>query len=198
MMKLILENWNKYLNEGMSDTIPVEWLTREVLDEVANSYKTQSIPESELGGIIWDKLHDMGVEEISPIKNFQSDSLLHRWIVLDAVNHAESIAQGYRGKAALDATRSWLADPSEENRQVTQRAIIDLLDHTQSTGGYTAYCASMAATVGILHDYAIVYATDCIAAASSSSRQEARDTALLRFRVLAALDEKGILPEPKL
>jgi hypothetical protein len=196
-MKLLFESWKKFMNEGMSYMIPAEWLTREVLDDLANSYGTQSLPKTELGNVIWDKLHDMGVEEISPIKNFKSDSLLHRWIVLDAVNSAESIAQGYRGKAALAATRSWLADPSEENRQVTRRAIIDLSHHTQSTGGYTAYYASMAATVGVLHGYAIVYAANCIAAASSSSQQDARDTALLRFRVLAALDEKGILPEPK-
>lgn len=48
MMKLILESWNKYLNEGMSDTIPVEWFTREVLDDVANSYQTQSLPKPKL------------------------------------------------------------------------------------------------------------------------------------------------------
>ena len=199
-MKLIVENWKKYLNEGMSYTIPVEWLTREVLDDVANSYansyETQSLPKSELGGIIWDKLHDMGVEEISPnIENFKNGSRLHRWIVLDAFNSAKSIAQGARGKAALAATRSWLANPSEENRRATRRAIIDFVDHAQSTGGYTAYHAAFATLPADYLNAAAKAATTITAALQLYPGDRANP--FMRFRVLAVLDEKGILPEPK-
>jgi len=193
-MKLLFENWNKFINEAMSHIIPVEWLTREVLDDVANSYETQSLPKTELGSVIWDKLHDMGVEEISPnIENFKNGSLLHRWIVLDAVKSAESIAQGHRGKAALAATRSWLINPSEENRQVTRRAIIDFVDHTASTGGYTAYHTAYA-TLPTDYPHASFHAVNTITAASSQSN--IRPNPFLRFRVLATLDKIGILPEP--
>jgi hypothetical protein len=196
LRQIIREALQKFTDVPM---VPAKWLTREVLDDVANSYQTQSLPKTELGSVVWDKLHDMEVEKISPIENFKSGSLLHRWIVLDAVNSAESIAQGARGKAALTATRYWLADPSEENRHIIRRAVINFVDHAASTGGYTAYCASIAATAGSLnvpHGYAIEYAANGIAAASS--REDARLAAILRFRVLAVLDKKGILPAPNI
>ena len=195
------------LGEG-SGTIPVEWLTKEVLDDLGNAYVSQSLPITELGQLIWDKLHDLGIEELpqtfsESVKGYYTGSVLHRWFVVDAIQSAESLQQNVKCKKIIEATRAWVNNPSEQNRIAAKAA-------ASSAGGNDPYRAAY-----MTHDLnAAIAAADtayynggpagaayvAVAAAYYAADADVlhNEAAWRRMLVLAALDTAGILPAPKL
>ena len=97
--------------------IPTSLITRVTLDGVAQTYETSVLPTDPDTCVLWDCMQVSGCEVLVPtVGGVKQGSALHRWIVLDAIESAESVPQGTEGKAAIEAARVWVADPSEENR----------------------------------------------------------------------------------
>lgn len=183
-------------------TIPAKLLTRDVLDDVGNAYLDQTMPETELGGVIWDKLHDLGIEARSadgsstfPLKfKIEKGSHLHRWIILDAIESATAFPQSPEGVAGLRVVKRWVADPSEENR----RDIVDVI--TGLKDGPLWWQLSVPQRDGLTATNSAAYAAaypQVDAAFYAGSKADSYHNARTRFRVLAALDSVGILPAPK-
>ena len=214
------------LVEG-SGTIPVEWLTKEVLDDLGNAYMGDALPKTELGSVIWDKLNELGMvswSEDNPNGTLPSiadlkielGSHFHRWIVLDAVNRAEAVPQpDPRSVAAIEATKAWIADPTEGNQRAAYYAHRHVGDAWFADGRDIDEHGVIAPGGGThnrfdIHRDDLAFGT--IAARSVFNLRAAYEyvtdrvtiwgvvpeAVRLRFRVLAALDAVGILPAPKL
>ena len=214
------------LVEG-SGTIPVEWLTKEVLDDLGNAYMGDALPKTELGSVIWDKLNELGMvswsednpngtlPSIADLK-IEPGSHFHRWIVLDAVNRAEAEPQpDPLSVAAIEATKAWVADPTEGNQRAVYYAGMEADDAAENAMDYAyspyALRPADAVAFGVLQGVkGLAFGT--IAARSVFNLRAAYEyvtdratiwgiipeAVRLRFRVLAALDAVGILPAPKL
>jgi hypothetical protein len=210
-MKITESKLRQIIRESIHEelfTIPAEWLTRKVLEDVGNAYldESESLPETKLGGVIWDKLHDLGIEVSAdgsstfPLKfKIEQGSKSHCWIVLDAIESAEALLKGPADPAGLEVVKKWVADPSEKNRRDVANVITDLKD--DSLGLQHADPEAAAArfekwSATISAAYAAAYPQiDGLdyAASAASDYHDART----RFRVLNALDSVGILPAPK-
>lgn len=216
------------LGEG-SGTIPVEWLTKEVLDDLGNAYMSNALPKTELGSVIWDKLNELGMEtwsednpngtwpSIADLK-IEPGSHFHRWIVLDAVSRAEAEPQpDPRSVAAIEATKVWVADPTERNQRAAYYAGIraddaaeDAMDYAYSP--YTRLLDDYEEELTELLQGAKGLAMGAAAAFNVFNLRAAHEyitdrvtiwgvvpeEVRLRFRVLAALDAVGILPAPRI
>jgi hypothetical protein len=158
---------------------PTSLITRATLDGVAQIYDTGILPADPDTCVLWDCMQVAGCAVLAPVEGLEQGSVLHRWIVLDAIESAESVPQETFGKAAIAAARAWVADPSEENRVAAYNA------------SYAASNASSAAA------YAASYASYAAANASyANASYAAASAARLRFRVLATMAQAGVLPNP--
>jgi len=130
---IIKESLQKFTDVPM---VPAECLTREVLEDVGNAYLDESLPATDLGGVVWDMLHVLGIEVSAdqtttfPLKKFKIEqgSKSHCWIVLDAIENAEALLKGPADPAGLEVVKKWVADPSEKNRRDVANVITDLKD----------------------------------------------------------------------
>ena len=167
--------------------IPTALITRVTLDGVAQTYETGVLRTDPDTCVLWDALQVAGCEVLaSEAEDVKQGSALHRWIVLDAIESAESVPQGTEGKAAIEAARTWVADPSEENRVVAASAASVTAAYAAayyaSSASYSAFAASSAASSASFASYSAAY--------YASSAYAAR----LRFRVLATMAQAGVLP----
>ena len=154
--------------------IPTSLITRATLDGVAQIYETGVLPNDPDTCVLWDAMQVAGCETLAPpVDEVEAGSALHRWIVLDAIESAESIPQDEKGRAAIGAAKAWVVDPSEENR-------VDAHD----APAYSAFAAAYSSYGA----YAAFYAASPAYSASA---------ARLRFRVLATMAAARVLPEPE-
>jgi hypothetical protein len=210
-MKITARKLRQFICEAISREqfkVPAEWLTREVLEDIDNAYVSQSLPKTELGSVIWDKLHDLGIEELpqtfsGTVKGFYTGSVLHRWFVVDAIKSAESSMQNVKCKKIIEATRAWVNDPSEKNRIAAKAAVSSVGGNDPYRAAYVTHdlSAAIAAADTAYYDggpagasYVAVQAAYYAADADPS----ATDAAWHRMLVLAALDTAGILPTPNI
>ena len=176
--------------------IPTSLITRSTLDGVAQIYQTNVLPVDPDTCVLWDCLQAAGCEALAPeVEGLEQGSVLHRWIVLDAIESAESVPQGVEGKAAIEAARVWVANPSEENRVAVANAAYAY--------AYAAARASASAASAAYADYAAYAASASAASAAyadyaayAASAYAASNNARLRFRVLATMAQAGVLPNP--
>lgn len=202
---IIKESLQKFTDVPM---VPAKWLTREVLEDVGNAYLDESLPETELGSVVWDMLHELGIEVSAdqtttfPLKKFKIEqgSKSHCWIVLDAIESAEALLKGPADPAGLEVVKKWVADPSEKNRRDVANVITDLKDDSlrlQHADPEAAAARFEKWSATISAAYAAAYPQiDGLdyAASAASDYHDART----RFQVLAALDSVGILPAPNI
>ena len=181
--------------------IPTSLITRATLDGVAQIYETSVLPTDPDTCVLWDALQIAGCEVLaSEVDEVEAGSALHRWIVLDAIESAESVPQGTEGRAAIEAARTWVADPSEENRVAASAAS----SSAHAAARAAAYAAASAAYYAPYSAAAAAYAPYYAAAAayyaatapSESIADAAYSAAKLRFRVLTTMAQAGVLPEP--
>ena len=230
-MKITERKLRQFICEAISGEqfkIPVEWLTKEVLEDIGNAYVSQSLPKTELGGVIWDKLNELGMvswsednpngtlPSIADLK-IEPGSHFHRWIVLDAVNRAEAEPQpDPLSVAAIEATKAWIADPTEGNQRAAYYAHRHVGDAWFADGRDIDEHGVIAPGGGThnrfdIHRDDLAFGT--IAARSVFNLRAAYEYVTERtkyqgvvvgipreqkFRVLAALDAVGILPAPNL
>ena len=167
--------------------IPTSLITRATLDGVAQIYETGVLPEDPDTCVLWDALQIAGCEVLaSEVDEVEAGSALHRWIVLDAIESAESVPQGTEGRAAIEAARTWVADPSEENRVAA------------SSASSSAHAAARAAAYAAAYNAPYYAAAAAYYAATAPSYATyAAYSARLRFRVLATMAAANILPVPE-
>jgi hypothetical protein len=180
---------------------PTSLITRSALDGVAVAYETNVLPVQRAISVLWKCLQAAGCEALaSEVEDVvEADSVLHRWIVLDAIQSAESVPQGVEGTAAIAALRAWVTDPSDGNRV----AVASTNDAVAEA--YTTY-ASYADVDDVSAYNAVAYAAFAVLdnsayAASNAAYYAARIadasvSAQLRFRVLATMAQAGVLPNP--
>jgi len=207
--------------------VPVEWLTRAVLDDLGIAYMGDALPKTELGSVIWDMLHELGM--VSWSEDFPNGTLpsladtkieqgshFHRWIVLDAVNRAEAEPQpDARAVAAIEATKAWVADPTEAKLRDTYYAGVRADDAAEAAmglayaqRGYERYRTDrnelLQGTKGLAFAASAAFIAESPRAAYEYVNDRVNiwgvvpEETRMRFRVLAALDAVGILPAPKL
>ena len=184
--------------------IPTSLITRATLDGVAQTYETSVLPTDPDTCVLWDALQVSGCEVLVPtVGDVKQGSALHRWIVLDAIESAESVPQGTEGKAAIKAARVWVADPSEENRVATYAAAAS--ESIADAASYAAYYAAYAAAASYAAaSYAAAYAAYYAAASAYYAAYNAPNApyspyyaaAKLRLRVLSTMAQAGVLPKP--
>ena len=177
--------------------IPTSLITRATLDGVAQIYETGVLPEDPDTCVLWDALQIAGCEVLaSEVDEVEAGSALHRWIVLDAIESAESVPQGTEGRAAIEAARTWVADPSEENRVAASAASSSAHAAARAAAYAAAYNAPYYAAAAA---YAPYYAAAAAyyAATAPSYASYAAYSARLRFRVLATMAAANILPVPE-
>ena len=168
--------------------IPGALITRATLDGVAQTYATNVLPTDPDTCVLWDALQVWCGDTMGPpVNEVVPGSVLHHWLVLDAIQSAESVPQGKEGRAAIEAARAWLADPCERTRRVA------------SDAAYTAAEAANAAPDTAYADYVTANAahTTNIAVNATNIAIYARVAAQLRFRVLATMATAGMLPAPE-
>ena len=180
---------------------PTSLITRSALDGVAVAYETNVLPVQRATRVLWKCLQAAGCEALaSEVEDVvEADSALHRWIVLDAIESAESVPQGVEGTAAIAALRAWVADPSDGNRAAVASTNDAYAEAYTTYAAYadvddvSAYNAVAYAAFAVLDDsaysarIAAYYAARIVAASAAAD---------LRFRVLATMDQAGVLPEP--
>ena len=173
-------------------------ITRATLDGVARVYETGVLPTDPDTCVLWDCMQVSGCEVLaSEVEDVvEAGSALHRWIVLDALQSAESVPQGTEGKAAIEAARTWVADPSEENRVAASAASSSAHAAARAAAYAAAYNAPYYAAAAA---YAPYYAAAAAyyAATAPSYASYAAYSARLRFRVLATMAAANILPVPE-
>ena len=180
--------------------IPTALITRATLDGVAQIYETGVLPTDPDTCVLWDAMQVAGCETLAPpVGRVETGSALHRWIVLDAIESAESVPQGTEGKAAIEAARVWVADPSEENRVASYAAAT--YDAASSAAYSAASAASSAASAAAAYNaYSAAYSAAAYSVAAynaySAAAYNASFAARLRFRVLATVAAAQVLPEP--
>ena len=180
---------------------PAALITRVTLDGVAVAYETNVLPVEPAICVLWDALQAAGCEVLaSEVEDVvEAGSVLHRWVVLDAIQSAESVPQGVEGTAAIAALRAWVADPSDGNRAAVASTNDAYAEAYTTYAAYadddavSAYNAVAYAAFAVLDDsaysarIAAYYAARIVAASAAAD---------LRFRVLATMDQAGVLPEP--
>ena len=177
--------------------IPTSLITRSTLDGVAQTYETGILPTDPDTCVLWDCMQVSGCEVLaSEVDEVEAGSALHRWIVLDAIESAESVPQGVKGRAGIEAARKWVEEPSEENRVATSYAYVSVPNAAPSAASASAsiaaeYAAASAAPASsaAYGAYAAFYAASPAYSAAYSAR--------LRFRVLTTMAQAGVLPEPE-
>ncbi len=186
---------------------PTSLITRATLDGVAQIYETNVLPADPDTCVLWDCMQVAGCAVLAPVEGLGQGSALHRWIVLDAIESAESVPQETFGKAAIAAAIAWVADPSEENRVAAYNAASSSYAAASSSYAYAAYYAASAsaayyaasASAAYYADaaYAVAFASYAAANASyAAASYAAAAAARLRFRVLATMAQAGVLPNP--
>jgi hypothetical protein len=207
--------------------VPVEWLTRAVLDDLGIAYMGDALPKTELGSVIWDMLHELGMVSWSEDypngtlpsladTKIEQGSHFHRWIVLDAVNRAEAEPQpDARAVAAIEATKAWVADPTEAKLRDTYYAGVRAddgaeaaMDAAYAQRGYERFRTDRNELLQGTKGLAFAASAAFIALKPLAAYEYVNDRVTIwgvvpeetrmRFRVLAALDAVGILPAPKL
>ena len=192
--------------------IPASLITRATLDGVAQIYESGVLPTDPDTCVLWDCMQVAGCEVLVPtVGDVKQGSALHRWIVLDAIQSAESVPQDEIGRAAIEAARTWVADPSEENRVAASAAADAAASFAayaaaDDAAAYNAYAAARAAAYAAYN--AAYYAASAAAAYSAYAAYSATapsyasyaspyDAARLRLRVLSTMAQAGVLPEPE-
>jgi len=199
--------------------VPVQLLTRATLDAVGKAYTTRKlVPDSNPdAAVLRDYMLDLGIETLrtpdTPDFQEKQGSALHRWIVLDAIESAESVPQRDTWKAVIAATRAWVNDPSERNRLNAEHMkdigykerTNDVVQREGRREGHPAASSAVRATTAsrnydglgsIGGASSAAYAAYEAASARSTSALTAYDSALTRYRILVHLAEAGVLPEP--
>ena len=205
--------------------IPARLITRATLDGVAQIYETSVLPTDPDTCVLWDALQVWCGDTMDPpVNEVVPGSVLHHWLVLDAIQSAEIMPQGAEGRAAIEAARAWLADPCARTRSaaadaayVANVAANALVFDTILSGENvpqgrraaigSAYAAAYATTYEVdttSADYVIdsapaddaVYAAVVAAYATPCYDMEAAKTRL-RCRVLATMATAGMLPAPE-
>ena len=183
--------------------IPTALITRATLDGVAQIYETGVLPTDPDTCVLWDAMQVAGCETLAPpVDEVEAGLALHRWIVQDAIGSAESVPQDEKGRAAIEAARVWVADPSEENRVASSAAYnaayysaaaaYAAASNAAASAAPASYAAYAAAAYSAAYAAAYASAPSYASAAFAASYASAR----LRFRVLATMDQAGVLPEP--
>lgn len=189
---------------------PTSLITRATLDGVAQIYETGILPADPDACVLWDCMQVAGCEVLAlEVKGLEQGSVLHRWIVLDAIESAETVPQGAEDKATIAATKAWVADPSEENREAAYYAAeAPILASSATSAIYATYATYAAAASSSSSAYgsfpsasdAAAYASYAASAsyaiADAAAYYAARNAARLRFRVLATMAQAGVLPNP--
>lgn len=204
--------------------ISARLITRATLDGVAQTYETGVLPTDPDASVLWDAVQvSCGDTMGPPVLSVVPGSVLHHWLVLDAIQSAESVPQGKEGRAAIEATRAWLADPCERTRRAASDAahaanvaVTATTDIAYANAAYSAYAAAYsaaahsAAAAASAASYAAynfaayasytaayaAYVTDDIAYANQNAAY-ARVAGQFRFRVLATMATAGVLPAPE-
>jgi len=205
--------------------IPARLITRVTLDGVAQIYKTNVLPVDPDTCVLWDATQVSCGDTMAPsVNEVVPGSVLHHWLVLDAIQSAESMPQGAEGRTAIEAARAWLADPCARTRSAAADAayaanvaanalVLDTIQSGESVPQGrraaigSAYAAAYATTYEVdttSADYVIdsapaddaVYAAVVAAYATTSYDMEAAKTRL-RCRVLATMATAGVLPAPE-
>lgn len=193
---------------GEQFKVPAEWLTKEVLEDVGNAYASaQSLPKTELGSVIWDKLHDL-IEELpqnfsASVKGFYTGSVLHRWFVVDAIQSAESLPQNVKSKKIIEATRAWVNNPSEQNRIAAKAAASSAGGNDPRRAAYMTHDLNAAIAAADTAYYnggpaGAAYVAITASYYAADADYTVTDAAWRRMLVLAALDVAGILPAPSI
>lgn len=150
--------------------------------------------------------------ETSKIK-IKDGSLLHRWIVFDAVESASSVPQESEGADAIGAARAWILNPSEKNRVMAYDAAdiantVHAVSYAATRATYAAAGAAYAtadsrfagySTTGAAYDARLSYLSGVSSFVANADTYSIVYTAVsfsckLRIRVLATLAK--YLPEP--
>ena len=188
--------------------IPASLITRATLNGVAQTYRMGGLPTDPDTCVLWDCLQVYGCEKLPPFESKdQENTLLHRWVVLDAIESAESVPQDEKGKAVIRAARAWVAEPCE---RLQKEAYASTAPYVVGQRPYAFAAASMAAHAtgnapGNLNafSYAVSAASNAAYAATNSKDaaadaafDAANTAAMRRFQVLKAMAAAGVLPEP--
>ena len=158
--------------------IPARLITRATLDGVAQIYETSVLPTDPDTCVLWDAVQvSCGDTLIPPVMSVVPGSVLHHWLVLDAIQSAESVPQGKEGRAAIEAARAWLADPCERTRRAAADAAYAAAEaanaapdtaYAYANATYSAYAAAYtAANATDTAAYAAAYAAYALAAHAS-------------------------------
>jgi hypothetical protein len=182
--------------------IPAALITRATLDSVAQTYETDVLPDDPNAGVLWDAMQVSCGDTLGPpVNEVVPGSVLHYWLVLDAIQSAESVTQGAEGRAAIETARAWLADPCARTRRAAA-------DAARSATYGSAYAAAYATTYEVdttSADYVIdsapaddmVYAAVAAYAAYATTPYDEAAKTQLRLRVLATMATAGVLPAPE-
>ena len=147
--------------------IPGALITRATLDGVAQTYATNVLPTDPDTCVLWDALQvSCGDTMDPPVNEVVPGSVLHHWLVLDAIQSAESVPQGKEGRAAIEAARAWLADPCERTRRVASDAAYTAAEAANAAPD-TAYAYANATYSAYAAAYAAANATDAAAYAAA-------------------------------
>ena len=176
--------------------------------------------------VLWDKITELWTsterlllwapyEEVAIIVG----SLLHRWLVVDAIYSAIPVQQTTAGKRLIELATNWVKTPSGLNSVSAYYAVHEYLgrrgDASRITFGEAELAAMRACeSAGSLKSQA-TWAVNCasdasrLAAAASFYRNRDLDLDLgvhippnpehetrLRFKLLKALSDQDLLPEP--
>ena len=185
--------------------IPCSLISLSSLNGVAKTYEEGPLwalwsdPDIRL---LWGALQDAGCSTLPQEYDVEPGSSLHRWIVFDAILSADPPVKLIQSqKEALNAAKAWVADPCES----TQKAIHEAIPVAQRFGCDRVVHALRAAeslkTQFILSSASRAHAVHGQppggpSAIYDTARDAARD-ALRRYRVLAAMAQAGILPDPE-
>ena len=197
--------------------VPAAMLTRSTLDAVGRAFSTgMSVPETNSdAAVLRDFMLDLGIETLRT-SDFQEQqgSVLHRWIVLDAIQSAESVPQRDTWKAVIAATRAWVSEPSERNRlnaqNMTDMGRMEIVNYAAQRGGnsegrregHMAARLAVSATkasrnIPVVGPVGGAYSAAAAAYdTASASELTAYESALTRYGILWQLNKAGVLPEP--
>lgn len=179
--------------------VPVQLLTRSTLDAVGEAYESGKLPpESNPDAcVLWDMMHDAGIETLPGMPAIERGSTLHRWIVWDAALSAESVPQKPMGEAAIFSANNWVADPSHSNAVTALDASWQCLYESHSPAAMAAhYAAAAPVSDAPYRPYDSAFNATLARRSPVSTAEKAGDAANIRVRVLAALYAVGALPEP--
>jgi hypothetical protein len=206
--------------------VPAAMLTRSTLDALGKAFSTgMMVPDTNPdAAVLRDYMLDLGIETLPDVPAMVPGSNLHRWSVLDAIQSAESVPLRAEAKTVTALARAWVDDPSRSNAKAAANAAEsldpggtrlmqtadDLMDGAAAAPAWSAEAIirgkfafppddcpyRLSAFFASLVRSASKSAPRVWSKAGMRSADRSMEAASLRIRVLAALIEAGVLPEP--